>query len=83
MKKIIVFGIVSLILLSVVLSGCKPKLQVCPDEKIINEFPTDRISEFFGPSRTYYILEGKRAEISDFDRDWVEDNCNVTVLVTQ
>jgi hypothetical protein len=83
MKKILIFGIVSLILLAIVLSGCKEKLQVCPDEKVINKMPADIIIKYFGPSRTYYLLNGQRKEISEFDNNWVENNCNVTVIIEE
>jgi hypothetical protein len=79
MKKILIFGMISLILLAIVLSGCKEKLQVCPDEKIINKMPTDIATKYFGPKRTYYILDRQRREISEFDNDWIENNCNVTI----
>lgn len=50
------------------------KLKVCPEEKIINKMPS--IGTPSGES-SYYILNGKRREISEFDADWVKANCQV------
>ncbi|NIO22759.1 MAG: hypothetical protein GTN38_01885 [Candidatus Aenigmarchaeota archaeon] len=50
-----------------------PKLQICPDEWYINKMPPEPI---FG-ERQYFIINGKRAEISSFDIDWVKKNCNI------
>lgn len=46
----------------------------CPDEKIVNRMP--------GPGSSgseYYIKNGERKEISDYDAAWVSANCNVPV----
>lgn len=47
-----------------------PKLQICPDEWINNQMPGSGGSQ-------YFILNGKRAEISSFDFDWVKENCDI------
>lgn len=51
------------------------KLQVCPDEWIDNQMPGT--FEQRDHQRQYYILDGKRREISEFDSDWVSKNCNL------
>ncbi|NCU42013.1 MAG: hypothetical protein EOM19_04845 [Candidatus Moranbacteria bacterium] len=56
-------------------------LRACPEEKIINAMPTFE-SESSGeydagvPPREYFILNGQRREIEEFDREWVEENCS-------
>ena len=47
-----------------------PKLQICPDEWIDNQMPGSDGSE-------YFIINDKRAEIYDFDLEWVKQNCDV------
>ncbi len=48
-------------------------LQTCPDEKIINRMP--------GPGTvgesSYYIVNGERKEIAEYDAAWVAANCTV------
>lgn len=47
-------------------------LRECPDEKIVNRMP--------GPGSTqssYYIKDGLRREISEYDAAWVASNCSV------
>ncbi|MDQ2933102.1 MAG: peptidoglycan-binding protein [bacterium] len=46
-------------------------LQVCPDEKIINRMPGT------SPATSYYILNGTRYELGEFDLNWVNSNCTV------
>ncbi len=45
----------------------------CPDEKIINRMPGT------SPQSSYYIKDGERKEISDYDESWVLANCTVPV----
>jgi hypothetical protein len=47
-------------------------LQVCPDEMINNQMPGPG-----GQKASYYIVDGKRREISEFDANWVAQNCTV------
>jgi hypothetical protein len=63
------------------LGACMP-IQQCPDEWIMNEEPClyedDENGEITGcddPTREYYILDGERQEIVEFDKEWVDDNC--------
>ncbi len=60
-------------------------LRVCPEEKIINAMPgsfEDTIAvpqeneNFPLPVREYFILNGQRREIQEFDMNWVEENCS-------
>jgi hypothetical protein len=46
-------------------------VRACPDELIINKMPGTQ------PQSSYYIIDGVRREISEFDTQWIGDNCNV------
>ncbi|MFA6170848.1 MAG: hypothetical protein WCW77_04825 [Patescibacteria group bacterium] len=49
-------------------------LKQCPDEWIDNQMPS------VGARKTetqYFILDGKRREVNEFDAEWVQKNCNV------
>lgn len=48
--------------------------RTCPDEWIVNKMPG--VVGDDNP-REYYIIDGKRWEISQFDRVWVENKCNL------
>ncbi|NCU41441.1 MAG: hypothetical protein EOM19_01810 [Candidatus Moranbacteria bacterium] len=56
-------------------------LRVCPEEKITNTMPgsvdnSDVLQENRGIlPREYFILNGERRDIGEFDRAWVEENC--------
>lgn len=76
-------------LLIVFLSACCAKkhkdvhqvilLQVCPDEWIQNKMPsTDAQS-----ANEYFIYEGKRREIKEFDMEWVKKNCSIKPQIVQ
>ncbi len=52
-------------------------LQVCPTEKIINKMPTIYPNQ--NSSSTYYILNGVRRELTEFDQNWVGTNCAVPI----
>ena len=45
-------------------------------EKIVDKMPSSE-------NNAYYIKDGKRAEISEFDNKWVEVNCKVPVQEVQ
>jgi hypothetical protein len=47
--------------------------RACPDEMIINRMPGTQ------PQSSYYIVDGVRREISEYDTEWIADNCNVPV----
>ncbi len=48
-------------------------LKVCPEEWYQNKMPgtpTSDVSE-------YFIYEGKRRELKEFDLEWIYKNCNI------
>jgi hypothetical protein len=47
--------------------------RTCPDEMIVNKMPGTQ------PQSSYYIVDGIRREISEFDSNWVTENCSVPV----
>jgi hypothetical protein len=49
-------------------------IKECPDEKIVNRMPGPGSSE-----SSYYIVDGQRREISEYDSVWVSANCTVPV----
>ncbi|MES2470776.1 MAG: hypothetical protein V4526_00910 [Patescibacteria group bacterium] len=51
--------------------GNDSKLHECPDEMIVNKMPGT------SPQSSYYIKNGERREISDYDAGWVKRNCTV------
>ena len=56
-------------------------LKNCPDYLVTNKMPcvcsTDQCPECENPPRTYYILDGNRRGITEFDQEWVQQNCDV------
>lgn len=64
--------------------GSSRGLQICPEEMIVNEMPgIDRSGETkneIDPMRSsYYILDGERREIDEFDTAYIAENCTVPV----
>ena len=58
------------------------KLQTCPDEMIDNQMPRVVFDDASLASQNnvesqYYILDGQRREIKEFNEDWVKENCEV------
>jgi hypothetical protein len=51
-------------------------LKECPDEMILNKMPSTGSSKV--PS-SYYIKDGARREIQEYDGEWVRANCTVPV----
>lgn len=51
-------------------------LKVCPSSKVINQMPTP-VGPNQNPSSVYYILNGQRKELTEFDSNWVQYNCAV------
>lgn len=49
-------------------------VSVCPTEKIVNRMPS--IGTSTQPS-SYYIVNGERHELSEFDSAWIAANCSV------
>lgn len=54
-------------------------LKICPDERIENHMPTIGISN--QPANSYYIINGMRREITEFDTNWVQNNCTIPTQV--
>jgi hypothetical protein len=56
----------------------------CPDEMIVDKMPSVIDDSSVIPSpKAYYIKDGKRVEIADYDAVWVNANCEVPVLEVQ
>ena len=49
------------------------KLKICPDEWVVNKMPTTGTKK----NEQYFIIDGKRQEIENFDIDWIESNCKI------
>lgn len=49
----------------------------CPDEKIVDKMPKIIAEGEANMPNTYFIYQGERKELTDFDLDWVNENCNV------
>lgn len=56
------------------------QLQMCPDEWIVNKMPTvtDPNSTATTTPNEYYVYQGTRREVWEFDRDWIAQNCSLT-----
>ena len=55
-------------------------LKVCPSSKVINQMPTP-VGPNQNPPSVYYILNGQRKELTEFDSNWVQYNCVVSQQV--
>lgn len=50
------------------------KLRQCPDEWIDNQMPSTDPNK----SKTqYFLLNGERRELEEFDIEWIQKNCNL------
>lgn len=56
----------------------KTGLKICPDEWIDNQMPGDSSDKL---QRQYFIMNGERRELEEFDVLWVQKNCNLTKQV--
>lgn len=54
-------------------------LQVCPDEWIQNAMPGPNSKEI----KEYFIYEGNRRELKEFDLEWIKKNCNIKPQIVQ
>lgn len=50
------------------------KLRICPEEWYINKMPMNTQDN---RADEYFIIEGERRELSEFDLDWVKKNCSI------
>ncbi len=55
------------------------KLKSCPDELIINQIPSTVNSSIIN----YFIINGDRKEISDFDLKFVIENCDFNKTIAR
>lgn len=59
-----------------------PLIQACPSEKIIDQMPVMCITAPCPAiDRSYYIYQGTRHEITEFDNTWVAQHCSVKETV--
>ena len=64
---------------------CQPQtvasslLRACPSQVIINQMPAYQSYSNQNLPSTYYIYNGQRHELSEFDQAWVAGNCNIPV----
>ena len=54
-------------------------LKTCPEEWIQNKMPSTSTNK---PDE-YFILEGKRRELKEFDLAWIEKNCSIKPQIVQ
>lgn len=74
---IIIIGILAIVFIPKYLNKTNTALlQECPDEMIINRMPSVDDSD---TNNSYYIKDGKRHEISEYDAVWVNMNCKLKV----
>jgi len=54
----------------------KEKIRVCPDTWIENRMPgpPDGLKN---TSRQYFIIDGERRELEEFDLKWIKENCDI------
>jgi len=55
-------------------------LKACPDEWIVDAMPGIGQPNPNDPPKEYFIYQGVRRELSEFDVDWVKSNCDVKPL---
>lgn len=55
----------------------------CPDEMIVNKMPGVADNKSSNLINSYYIKNGKRVEISEYDPIWVNANCEIPVQEVQ
>ncbi len=51
------------------------KFKICPDEWYDNQMPTTIGNN--KPSSQYFMVKSERRELSEFDVDWIKENCEV------
>lgn len=54
-------------------------LRVCPEEWIQNKMPSTNSTE----PNEYFILDGKRKELKEFDLEWIKSNCTIKPTIVQ
>ncbi len=56
-------------------------LRICPEQYIINHSPCLGNCNLI--TRNYFILNGIRREVSEFDENWISINCNFETLIVE
>lgn len=84
MKKEIIIGVFVGLILGLIIGYFifspktlieNPKLKICPDQWYDNQMPTT-VGNNNSPSQ-YFSIKGERRELSEFDVDWIKENCEV------
>jgi len=52
------------------------KKRVCPDAWIDNQMPSVKDDKTVN-LRQYFVIDGERQEMGDYDLDWIRINCNI------
>lgn len=79
MKKSFFYAITLIVVLTAAAglyfySNIGGKKRVCPDQWYENRMPFVGEREFFPQ---YFVIEGQRAELEDYDVEWIRENCEV------
>lgn len=56
------------------LPNLKTKLQQCPEEWIDDQMPTADLKK---SETQYFILNGERRELYEFNEEWIQKNCSI------
>ena len=61
------------------LGGPKTKLQICPDEWYDDQMPCVYVNDSSecDMETQYFIIDNERRELSEFDVDWIKENCEI------
>lgn len=58
--------------------------QICPDAWYVNQMPMiEPIDGESSPSNEYFIVDGERRELEEFDVTWIQENCTVQKQIVQ
>ena len=79
-KPVVILLIVALLILSLSIvyltQRHAPALRQCPNEWIKDLMPGPEKDD---SKRQYFIFNGERKEIKNYDLDWIRSNCSVQV----
>ena len=58
-------------------------LRICPDQWIVNAMPGVDVGDpaVYSEAKEYFIINGQRAEIVNYDLEWIENNCSVEKII--
>lgn len=84
----------ALVLIAFIVAGCSSSikepnkqdnisalLQICPDEWIDNQMPCACEAPPCECGGQYFIINGERKEIKNYDLNWIRANCDVQLEV--